>query len=76
MTFLKLPLHWVTRDGKLIVIANAFGRFAQSSIVIFLALYLGKQGFSLVQIGAFLSLGSLARWGVAGVGPSQGFEFL
>jgi MFS family permease len=67
MTFLKSPLHWVARDGKLIVIANALGRFVQSSIVIFLALYLGKLGFSLVQIGTFLS---------AGVAGSAFFTFL
>ena len=63
----KLPLRWVNRDGKLIILSRGICTFARSSIAILLALYLAKLGFSLVQIGAFLS---------AGVAGSAFFAFL
>ena len=62
-----LPLRWVSRDGKLIILGRGVRTFAQSSIAVLLALYLDKLGFSLVQIGAFLS---------AGVAGSAFFAFL
>ena len=64
---IKLSLRWVSRDGKLIILARGVCTFAQSSIAVLLALYLDKLGFSLVQIGAFLS---------AGVAGSAFFAFL
>ncbi len=52
-----LSLSWVNRDGKLIIVTRGVCTFARSAIAILLALYLDKLGFSLVQIGAFLSVG-------------------
>ncbi len=60
-------LRWVSRDGKLIILTRGVCTFARSFIAILLALYLNKLGFSLVQIGAFLS---------AGVAGSAFFAFL
>jgi len=57
----------VSRDGKLIILSRGVCTFARSSIAILLALYLAKLGFSLVQIGVFLS---------AGVAGSAFFAFL
>ena len=53
----SLQLRWVSRDAKLIILARGVCTFARSSIAVLLALYLDKLGFSLVQIGAFLSAG-------------------
>jgi len=64
---LTLPPRWVSRDGKLIILSRGVCTLARSSIAILLALYLDKLGFSLVQIGAFLS---------AGVAGSAFFAFL
>lgn len=50
-------LPWVNRDGKLIIIARGLRVFAQGSIAVLLAIYLGKIGFGLMQIGAFFSIG-------------------
>lgn len=52
-----LQLSWVSRDGKIIVSASAVRTFAQGSIAVLFAVYLGKLGFSLVQIGTFFSFG-------------------
>jgi len=52
-----VSLSWVNRDGKLIIATRGVCTFARSAIAILLALYLDKLGFSLVQIGAFLSVG-------------------
>ena len=54
----KLPLHWINRDGKLLMVSRGVCTFAQSTIAVLLAIYLDKLGFSLVQIGAFLSAGA------------------
>ncbi len=54
---LVLPLRWVSQDGKLIILSRGVCTFARSSIAILLALYLAKLGFSLIQIGVFLSAG-------------------
>jgi MFS family permease len=53
----KHPLHWINRDGKLIILSLGIRAFAQGSASIILALYLDKLGYSLVEIGAFLSAG-------------------
>ncbi|MBI4312591.1 MAG: MFS transporter [Chloroflexi bacterium] len=52
-----LPLGWISLDGKLIILARAVRTFAQGSVAVILAIYLEKLGFSLVQIGAFISIG-------------------
>ena len=52
-----LSLRWISRDGKLIILSRGVSTFARGSIAVLLALYLDKLGFSLVQIGAFLSVG-------------------
>ena len=62
-----LSLGWVNRDGKLIIVTRGVCTFAYSSIAVLLALYLDKLGFSLLQIGFFLS---------AGVAGSAFFAFL
>ncbi|MBI4338485.1 MAG: MFS transporter [Chloroflexi bacterium] len=54
---LTLPLPWINRDGKLIILARAVRTFAQGAVSVILAIYLEKLGFSLVQIGAFMSIG-------------------
>jgi len=64
---LALSLRWVSRDGKLIILSRGVSTFARGSIAILLALYLDKLGFSLVQIGMFLS---------AGVAGSAFFAFI
>ncbi len=48
---------WVGRDGKLIISARGVRTFAQGFVAVLLALYLDKLGFSIVQIGAVLSVG-------------------
>ncbi len=58
---------WVSRDGKLIIVTRGVCTCGRSSIAVLLALYLDKLGFSLLQIGAFLS---------AGVAGSAFFAFL
>lgn len=62
-----LSLGWVNRDGKLIILSRGVCTFARSAIAVLLAIYLDKLGFSLVQIGAFLT---------AGVAGSAAFAFL
>lgn len=49
--------NWITRDGKLIIFSLGLRTLAQSAASLILALYLDKLGYSLVQIGAFLSAG-------------------
>jgi len=53
----RLSLHWINRDGKLIIITRGVCTFARSSITVLLAIYLAKLGLSMVQIGVFLSAG-------------------
>ena len=50
-------LVWVNRDARLIIFARAIRTFGQSFVAVLLALYLAELGFSLVQIGTFLSAG-------------------
>src|SRR5687767_24768 len=51
-------LSWIERDGRLIIAARTLRSFAQTSVMVVIAIYLGLRGFSLVEIGLFLSLGS------------------
>jgi len=52
-----MPLNWVTRDGKIIILARSGRAFAHGFIAVILAVYFSQIGFSLVQIGAFFSAG-------------------
>ena len=52
-----LPLKWVNRDGKIIILARGLRAFAEGFFAVILAVYLSGIGFSLVQIGAFFSAG-------------------
>ena len=52
-----LPLSWVNRDGKIIILARSVRTFAQGSIAVLFAVYLDLLGFSLTQIGVFFSFG-------------------
>ena len=54
--WIDLSLRWINRDGKLLIISRGVSAFARSFITVFLALYLAKLGFSLIQIGVFLSV--------------------
>jgi MFS family permease len=48
---------WINRDGKLIILSLGIRTLAQSAAAVILALYLDKLGYSLIEIGAFLSAG-------------------
>ena len=48
---------YVSRDGKIIILARAVRGLSQSYVAVLLALYLNLLGFSVIQIGAFLSIG-------------------
>jgi MFS family permease len=48
----------MSRDGKLIVAVRGLRTFAHSAASVLLAIYLDLQGFSLVEIGLFLTIGS------------------
>jgi MFS family permease len=52
-----LPLAWINRDGRLIILSRAVRTFAQGAVSVILAIYLDRLGFSLVQIGMFISIG-------------------
>ena len=52
-----LSLGWVSRDGRVIIAARGVSTVARSSVALILAFYLDSLGFSLVQIGVFLSVG-------------------
>jgi MFS family permease len=52
-----LPLAWINRDGRLIILSRGIRTFAQGAVSVVLAIYLEKLGFSLGEIGAFISIG-------------------
>ena len=52
-----VPLGWVSRDGKMIILARSVRTFAQGSIAVIFAVYLDLLGFTLTQIGVFFSFG-------------------
>jgi MFS family permease len=62
------PLGWITRDGKLILLARGLRNFAQGAATVLVAIYLDRQGFSLAQIGLFLTLGFAGGAGFAFLG--------
>ena len=53
------PLGWVTRDAWLIVSARFLRTFAQSLIAVFFGIYLIELGYSLVQMGLLVTIGSI-----------------
>ena len=53
------PLGWVTRDAWLMVTARFLRTFAQSLIAVFFGIYLIELGYSLVQMGLLVTVGSL-----------------
>src|SRR5262245_43219264 len=52
-------LSWVEWDARMAIAARATRSFAQSAIAVLIAIYLGLHGFSLVQVGAFLTAGAV-----------------
>ncbi len=53
------PLAWVTRDAWLMVGARFLRTFAQSLIAVFFGIYLIELGYSLVQMGLLVTIGSI-----------------
>src|SRR5262245_25526354 len=49
---------WVGRDAGMAIAARATRNFSQSAVAVLIAIYLGLHGFSLVQVGAFLTVGA------------------
>lgn len=72
----RKPLDWVSRDGKLLIGVRGVRTFAHSAASVLLAIYLDLLGFSLVEIGLFLTIGSAgaAFWALIGglVGDAVG----
>ena len=52
-----LPLQWLTRDAWILILTRGSRTFARSTLGVLLGIYLSIIGFSLVQIGLFLSIG-------------------
>jgi MFS family permease len=53
-----MRFSWISWDGKLIIAARGLRTFAHSAASVLLAIYFDLQGFSLVEIGLFLTIGS------------------
>ena len=53
----SMPLSWVSRDARLIVLVRGMRGFAREPVIVLVAIYLHLLDFSLVQIGLFLSAG-------------------
>jgi len=51
-------LSWVEWDAWMAIAARATRSFSQSAVAVLIAIYLGLHGFSLVQVGAFLTVGA------------------
>lgn len=54
----QLRFGWISWDGKLIILIRGLRTFAHSAASVLLAIYLDLQGFSLSEIGLFLTIGS------------------
>ena len=50
---------WVEWDAGMAIAARATRSFAQSAVAVLIAIYLGLHGFSLVQVGTFLTGGAV-----------------
>ena len=53
----SVPLGWLSRDARLIILARGLRAFGQGTVSVLLAIYLDLLGFSLIQIGLFISAG-------------------
>ena len=53
------PLGWVTGDAWLMVSARFLRTFAQSLIAVFFGIYLIELGYSLVEMGLLVTIGSI-----------------
>ncbi len=53
----SMPLAWMSRDARLIVLVRGMRSFAREPVIVLVAIYLHLLDFSLVQIGLFLSAG-------------------
>lgn len=62
------PFGWISRDGQLIILVRGLRTFAHSTISVLLAIYFDLQGFSLLEIGLFLTIGSTGAtfWALVG----------
>src|ERR671936_233095 len=67
---------WIEWDAGMVIAARATRNFSQSAVAVLIAIYLGLHGFSLVQVGAFLTAGAmgaaLAAVVAGGVGDAIG----
>jgi MFS family permease len=54
----QMRFGWINRDGKLIIAVRGVRTFAHSAASVLLAIYLDLQGFGLLEIGLFLTIGS------------------
>ena len=52
-------LSWVEWDARMVIATRATRSFSQSAVAVLIAIYLGLHGFSLVQVGAFLTVGAV-----------------
>ena len=59
MNLSSRPLGWVTRDAWLVVSARFLRTFAQSLIAVFFGIYLIELGYSLVEMGLLVTIGSV-----------------
>src|SRR2546422_11558318 len=69
-------LSWVEWDARMAIAARGTRSFSQSAVAVLIAIYLGLHGFSLVQVGAFLTVGAagaaLAAVVAGGLGGRRG----
>ena len=53
-----IAIDWVSRDGKLLIAASSVRAFGQGFLSVSLAVYLAGIGLTLIQIGAFFTVGA------------------
>jgi MFS family permease len=53
-----MPFGWINGDGKLIIAIRGLRTFSHSTVSILVAIYLAVQGYSIIQVGLFLTAGS------------------
>ena len=51
-------LGWLDADARCIMATRGLRTFAQTAVMVIVAIYLDLRGFTLVEVGVFLSLGS------------------
>lgn len=52
----QIPFQWISRDGKLIILARTVGTFSQGQLAVILGVYLKLLGFGIGEIGLLLSI--------------------